>query len=330
VFSKPVTNPGPVAPQQQPQQQQPQPPQKKSGRSFALIALAAVLAIVVAAGGAGLIGYKLLRGGKLFGFGRDANQASALPLAGSTEASATSQTAQPPPRRVEQNAVELANTTSNALSALNSTSPQEAQTQDASAQPPANSQQSGSTVARSSNDSTTGRQPRQPQNDAGAATPSRTVARQQSERTSAPPPRPSTIAFAVQGDAGLIGAVSDALSSELSVSGLEVVDAEDLPATEGMRGASAGSLVDRLRGNAGVLVLAKIEPTGQREIHYMGRYDLVYGSRITVTVYDVASGKPIGTRGNANIEYTQLSASREAEKAVGPLARKAVSAIENR
>jgi hypothetical protein len=88
--------------------------------------------------------------------------------------------------------------------------------------------------------------------------------------------------------------------------------------------------LDRLRGTAGVLVVAKIEATGQRELRYMGRYDTAYGSRVTVTVYDVASGRPIGTRGSANIEYTQLNASREAEKAVAPLARKAAEAIRNR
>jgi hypothetical protein len=142
-------------------------------------------------------------------------------------------------------------------------------------------------------------------------------------------PRSTMVVFAVQGDAGLTGAVSDVLSSELAASGLKVSDIDDLPATEGMSGASAGTLIDRLRGTAGTLVLAKIEPTGQRELYYMGRYDVAYGSRITITTYDVATGRTIGSRGSAKIEYTQLNANREAEKAVAPLARKALDAIQN-
>jgi len=145
------------------------------------------------------------------------------------------------------------------------------------------------------------------------------------------PPRRDNVAIAVQRESTLNGAVAEVLTSELSSAGLDVANADDLPATEGMaRSASSGALLDRLRGNAGILVVARIEPAGERELKYMGRYDTAYSSRINITVYDVASGRPIGTRASATIEYTSINASKKAEEVVGPLAQKAVEAIQNR
>ncbi|MGZ4811014.1 MAG: hypothetical protein ACXV7D_16945, partial [Thermoanaerobaculia bacterium] len=311
--------------------------QKKS--SFAIVAAVAIVAVVIAAGAAGLIGYKLVKGQKIFGFGRQTQAASVLPVASNTQPNQVTQTAKP----VSQNAVELANTNPTALTALTSTQTP-VDTQSSSVQPPStgNSQQAStgnsqqaSTVVPSSNGSATTRQSQQSgtiettkQAERAAARQERMVARQE-RATTVPVARPSTIVFAVQGDQGLTGAVSDVLSSELASSGLKVVDSDDLPATEGMRGASAGAYLDRLRGTAGFLVLAKVEPTGQRELHYMGRYDTANGARVTVTVFDVATGRPIGARGSANVEYTQLNAAREAEKAVAPLAQRAVEAIQS-
>jgi len=148
----------------------------------------------------------------------------------------------------------------------------------------------------------------------------------------APPPvaKATGVAFAVQGESALNGAVADVLSAELASAGLKAVNADDIPATEGMAGnASAGALLGRLRGHAGTLVLARIEPTGQRELHYMGRYDTAYTSRVSVTVYDVASGQPIGSRNSGSLEYTSINASKKAEEVVGPLAQKAAESIQN-
>jgi hypothetical protein len=49
--------------------------------------------------------------------------------------------------------------------------------------------------------------------------------------------------------------------------------AESLPATEGLvrGGAPAGELIHRLSGEGyAVLLLARIDPTGERELHYYG------------------------------------------------------------
>jgi serine/threonine-protein kinase len=139
------------------------------------------------------------------------------------------------------------------------------------------------------------------------------------------------VVAAATGDAGLSGAVSSVLRSELEAAGIEVVDAHSLPATEDLLrhgDVSAGRLIDRLRGEGyATLVLARIEPTGQRELSYYGRHDIAYSSRVTLTTYDLATGRPLGSSTSATIEYTSISAQSESEETVGPLARSAVKAI---
>ena len=141
----------------------------------------------------------------------------------------------------------------------------------------------------------------------------------------------SGVAVAATGDAGLLGAVSSVLRSELEAAGIEVVDAHTLPATEDLlsRGnVPAGRLIDRLRGEGyATLLLARIDPTGQRELSYYGRHDTAYSSRVTLTAYDLATGKPLGSSKSATLEYTAISAQSESEEAVGPLARSLANAI---
>ena len=133
------------------------------------------------------------------------------------------------------------------------------------------------------------------------------------------------------GDPGLNPAVATVLGSEIEAAGLQAINAEDV--SEGLTGnadINSAALIDRLRdAGVAVLVLARIKPTGQRALSYMGRNDTAYGANVSLTTYDVATGRPIGSRGSANIEYTQLTAEREAEKIVGKLARKATEAIQN-
>jgi hypothetical protein len=139
------------------------------------------------------------------------------------------------------------------------------------------------------------------------------------------------VAIAATGDPALLGAVSSVLRTELEAAGIEVVDAQTLPATEDLlrRGdASAGRLIDRLSSEGyAVLLLARIDATGQRELSYYGRHDTAYSSRVTLTAYDLATGRPFGSSGAATIEYTSINADSESEDKVGPLARSIARAI---
>jgi len=76
-----------------------------------------------------------------------------------------------------------------------------------------------------------------------------------------------------------------------------------------------------------VLVLARIDPVGQRELHYYGRHDTAYSSRVTLTTYDLATARPFGSSGTATIEYTSLNADSKSEEMVGPLAKTIASTI---
>ena len=309
-MAQPVTQPG-----QQQQYVPPPAPPKKSG-AFALVAAIAVLAFVAAVAAAGVIGFKMWRGGKSFFSASKENTASVMQSANTSA-----------PKTTTPEKVELSNPVPTALETASSSEGQAA-TPVQSTSTPTQPQTQASTQTHTVLPARSGQAPL-------LRGTSPTKIAQVAERTPLSQPQPvgrrNNVAVAVQGESALNSAVAEVLTSELSSAGLEVANADDMPATEGIAGSgSSGALVNRLRGHAGVLVIARIEPAGERELHYMGRVDTAYSSRVNVTVYDVASGNPIGTRASGTIEYTSLNASQKAEQVVGPLARKAVEAIQNR
>lgn len=323
-YSQPATNPG-----QQPAQAGAYvpPPQAQKKSSFALIAAVLIIAVVIAAGAAGMIGYKLYKGGKLFGAGKQATEASVLPAVGNTQQQSSSIPSADATKPVSQEKVELANANPTALNALTSTQSIDAQTQSQSqsnaSTSPAGNQQQAAAVEK--------KQPVKVASAASTNAQERSSKRlqSQSEGESAPPAAHlSNVVFDVQGDPAVTGALGDVLSSEFSAAGLQAKSVEDV--NDRLAGAPASDLVQRLHGRAGVIVVAKVEPAGQREIQYMGRYDILYGSRITMTAYDAATGHTIGSRVSANMESTQLNLQQKAEQAAGPLARKLIEQIQNR
>ncbi|MBW3564027.1 MAG: serine/threonine protein kinase [Acidobacteria bacterium] len=144
------------------------------------------------------------------------------------------------------------------------------------------------------------------------------------EREPAPPPRSLEGAgIVVTGDAALVPVVSSLMTQRLSSSDAPIYDAATLPATEDLvrRDASTGELLDAFeKGGLRRMIVVRIDPAGERQLRYMGRTDTAYSSRINVTVYDVATGRPLGASASETIEYTSLSADREAEKVVRKLA----------
>jgi eukaryotic-like serine/threonine-protein kinase len=136
------------------------------------------------------------------------------------------------------------------------------------------------------------------------------------------------VAFAVVGDPALAGPVSSLLASELESAGLQAVDAASLPAAEDVLRPggepSSGELLRALGGvGVGVLVVARVQHVGERMLSYMGRQDVATSSRVTVTCYDVASGRPRGRPLAATVEYTALNAESAAQKALGSLLQEA-------
>lgn len=157
--------------------------------------------------------------------------------------------------------------------------------------------------------------------------------------TPSPAPRaaaraPRGIAVAATGDPGLNGFVAQVVRSEFESAGLEIVDAHVLPSTEDLLrrdDAPAKRLIDTLRAEGfALLVLARIEPVGQRQLSYYGRTDIAYSSRVTLTTYELASGRPVTSSQGPTIEYTSINAESEAEDAVTPLARATAKTIRDR
>lgn len=160
-----------------------------------------------------------------------------------------------------------------------------------------------------------------------AVTPAVTPAREPKRRAL------SGVAVAAIGDPAVLGAVSSVLRSEAEAAGLDVVDANTLPSTEGMlqRRVAVRELIDQLREDGyAVLMLARVEPTGQRELTYYGRRDTSYQARVTVTAYDLATGRPFGSPQTGSMSYTSINVDSESEDVVTPLARAVASSVRNR
>ena len=133
------------------------------------------------------------------------------------------------------------------------------------------------------------------------------------------------VAVATVGEQLLVGTVASVVQSELESAGLQPLDAATLPEAESLVRQAGEPTTDELlrslhAAGVAVLVLARVVPAGQRELEYMGRYDVAYSSRVTVTCYDVATGRPKGRSQSATIEYTMLTIERATEKALAPLA----------
>jgi serine/threonine-protein kinase len=297
-------------------------PQARSSKrgAFAVVAVIAALFIVVGAAAAlGFMGYRYLKGHGVLG-GESAQQAAMVPAKPAPDSA----------RPVVPANVELSNPKVSPPIGLNTQGSSEQPTQGANAQQ-VSQRPSVSTVAVKPVAQMT-------INGSRAQSLSTPVKVARAERlqvesspASAPARHSSRVAVSVQGEAGLNASVARIVTRELEAAGLGAVLANDLPAMESLGSRpSTSALIEHLRGQAGVLIIARIEPTGERELHYYGRTDTSYGSRVTLTAYDVASSQPIGTRASASLEYTHLNADDSADEAVTPLAKKIAGAIRSR
>ena len=311
---------------QQPPMQPPpmQPPPIKKGASSPMILVAALVAFVLLAGGAFAAvwyGTSLFRGDSQ----TDAKQAIAAS-----------------PSKAPQPAE------ANAIGASPATNPQEALLSQpltpansmASQSAPPNAPQSGSPAASptaSQNATRIASAPAAVSSPAVTQPRTQVAAQQQSTPSTMPAPAQqrrglSGVAVAAYGDQAVLGAVSSVLRAQAEAAGLDVTDANALPATEDLfQGRVAlRDLIAELRHQGfATLMVAKIEATGERELSYYGRVDTAYTSRITVTAYDLASGRPFGTPQTGSMTYTSISIDSESEDVVTPLAKAVAQTIRN-
>ena len=299
-------------------------PQRKKGLSTSAVLVAALLAFVLLAGGAIAA---MMYGKRLFrSVTSDTQQAAVTPAASKP---ADAQTLAAPASNPPQEALlSQAFTVPPPAPAQSAPAPAASPvTAPAVAQQVAPQQNAPQQVAQASALSQSA--------PASAAAPQRQTASSPAASPAREPRRRalSGVAVAAIGDRAVLGAVSSVLRSEAEGAGLEVVDAHTLPSTEDMlQGRPATrDLVAQLRDDGyAVLMLARIEPTGQRELSYYGRHDTSFQARVTVTAYDLATGKPFGAPQTGSMSYTSINVDSESEDVVAPLARAAARMIRER
>ena len=120
------------------------------------------------------------------------------------------------------------------------------------------------------------------------------------------------VAVAVVGDAELASSVAAQLTQDLAAGGIEAADAASVPGLDELVGSGGvprlGELLDAARGRGlATIVVARIEATGERQLSYMGRYEVARRARIAATCYDVASQRPRGAPAVVEVEYTALN-----------------------
>jgi eukaryotic-like serine/threonine-protein kinase len=293
------------------------PPAAKKGVSARSILIAAVLAFVLLGGGAVaavLYGAKLFRGAVSAG-----SQQAEVDAKGSTPEAIPS-----PDVLLSQPVTAPAFAATETLPDRTSGEADAVTAKAVGTQPVAQASMTGSTAPASA---ATGQQASSARGREAASAPIAPAAREPQRRAR------SGVAIAAIGDPALLGAVSSVLRRQAAEAGLEAVDAHSLPSTdELLQGrASLRELLARLRDDGyGVLMLARIEPTGQRELSFYGRRDTAYSARITVTAYDLATGRPFGTPQDGEIEYTSINVSTESQDVVTPLARAVAEEIRRR
>jgi hypothetical protein len=136
------------------------------------------------------------------------------------------------------------------------------------------------------------------------------------------------------GEPLLATAVEDRLVPDLSAAGLRLADAKGTPRLHDLLTRGGGvSLQDLapLLGDRGVdiVVFAWAELLGERELSYLGRSDIATISRLEIHAYLLAEEEALAPAWTRRIEYTQISAEREAERALQGISDDLAAAIRN-
>ncbi|NOZ95742.1 MAG: serine/threonine protein kinase [Acidobacteria bacterium] len=182
------------------------------------------------------------------------------------------------------------------------------------------------------------------------------------ESAPAQPPAPAasgTIVLAVGEDLAA-GEAGRYLRERLARAGIDLREIDDFPRAldlvENNADPSTNAILSELRGRAARLVLVRVTYLGSRELNYLGRGstttesgnvrwtgsglesrrtytggnpDRAHRSRLTVTCYDLATTHTLAPRWSTTVEYTELNAGRNVEKALGDEAGNIIDLIQS-
>jgi len=158
-----------------------------------------------------------------------------------------------------------------------------------------------------------------------------------------PPPQPNPaplpakprIAVVGVGERGAATRAERLLADNLRQRGFEVsgpTGASGLDSILRRSGGAAG--VSDLRGalqqnGFHVLVMARADVLGERQLQYLGRSDTVTTSEIVIDAYLVADGRSLGSSWREEVEYGSANAAQKIERAVRPLLRHVAQAVDD-
>jgi len=148
-------------------------------------------------------------------------------------------------------------------------------------------------------------------------------------------PDAPTVAVIALGDPLLAQAVEQRLEHDLRDGGLDIGDEHgSLHLNDRLHRDGADLDVPSVlpilaRDGFHVLVLARIERLGERELSYFGRKDTAFQARLRVHAFRVTGERSLGSGWSETLEYTALDAAPQAEQALQSFTGDLIQAIQN-
>ncbi len=112
------------------------------------------------------------------------------------------------------------------------------------------------------------------------------------------------------------------LERVLARRGVKLVDENGLPGLMGLLEGTAPvprpRLLSALRGHARAGLLVHAKYLGERKLRYMGRWDVVFQARLTISLFDLERGEALAPSLSETIEYNHLTVAKKTEDALRP------------
>lgn len=127
------------------------------------------------------------------------------------------------------------------------------------------------------------------------------------------------VAVLVFGDPAVANPIEKILESELRKGNIKVLNEQFVPGlTQVMAsGVDLAAIKEKLDAYGGeAMIIANINHVGQQTLDYYGRQSILNNAQLDVDSYDLATGDSIGVGYGAELSYTSLNATENAQEAV--------------
>jgi hypothetical protein len=127
------------------------------------------------------------------------------------------------------------------------------------------------------------------------------------------------IAVLVFGDPAVANPIEKILEAELKRDNIKVLNEQFVPGLSQVmaQGVDLAAIKEKLDAYGGeAMIIANVNHVGQQTLEYYGRQSLLNNAQLDVDSYDLATGDSIGTGYGAELSYTSLNATENAQEAV--------------